>query len=219
VKNLSVILNIVLAIAVAVLYYLHFASAPKIDVPEISDQNQEATEENNELESRLSASSIYFVNTDSLWNSFDLVKKSQDELKIEKMRLEGQFKTKVEAFEKEYMDLQNRATKGLITAEEAQRKENELMNKQQQLMELKDDLSIKLMDKEQGMNDKINKAIQDYLNKYQKENEKVDFVLTYTSLGGGVLYGRENLDITKEIIEGLNKAHQDSSNQKEQKKK
>jgi outer membrane protein len=212
VKNLSLILNVVLGAAVIHLYILQFKNnLPDHGNTEITQEAEDSAgiyqvSETGENALSSSDAKIFYVNTDSLWNNYDLVKKAQDDLKLEKMKLEGQFKSKLDVFEREYMDLQNRANKGLITSDEAQRKETDLMNKQQQLMQLKDDLAMKLMDKEQDMNDKIQKAIYDYLALYQKE-KSIDFVLGYTRASGAVLFGNSSLDITDEIIAGLNKTY------------
>jgi outer membrane protein len=211
VKNLSLILNVVLAAAVIHLYILNFKQNNPHNTeavnPEENSTEVVLTSEGNESKSALAeGAKIFYVNTDSLWNNYDLVKKAQDDLKLEKMKLEGQFKSKLDVFEREYMDLQNRANKGLISSEEAQRKETDLMNKQQQLLQLKDDLAMKLLDKEQDMNDKIQKAIYDYLARYQQE-KSIDFVLGYTRASGAVLFGNGSLDITNEVIAGLNNTY------------
>ncbi len=170
-----------------------------IEVLETSDQQEEQSADN-----ILSQAGIYYVNTDSLWVNYEFVKEVQDNLKIEKLKLESQFKVKLSAFEKDYMDFQNKASKGLISMEDAQRKEAELMDKQQKLLDLKDELASKLMDMEQDMNDKIQTAIYDYLKKYRSENN-INFVLGYNRGGGAVLFGNDSLEITNSIVGGLNK--------------
>ena len=161
---------------------------------------------------------IYYINTDSLWDKYEMVKNSQDELKIEKLKLEGQFKIKLDAFEKEYTDLQKKASQGLITMEEAQKKEADLMGRQQQLLALKDELAMKLMEMEQEMNEKIQVGIYDYLKKYHSQKD-INFVLGYNRGGGAVLFGNDSLEITKTIVDGLNKEYKAQQlNNKEEKK-
>lgn len=198
-KNLSYLINIVLIAAVGYLYYLHFSSIQKVDVAEVSNEAGQKVESN-----FLSEAGIFYVDTDSLWGNYKLVQETEANLKIEKLKLESQFKVKLDAFEKEYMDLQNKASKGLFTMEEAQKKEAELMEKQQKLLELKDDLALKLMEMEQEMNEKIQIAIYDYLKKYRSENN-INFVLGYKKGGGAVLFGNDSLEITNSIVDGLNK--------------
>jgi outer membrane protein len=217
VKNLSLVLNLVLLIAVAHLYYLNIKNqtysslhADSSLIDEVSD-NEESEERSN------SSANILYINTDSLWKDYSYVKQAQEDLRLEKMKLEGQFKTKLDAFEKDYMDLQQRASKGLLSMEEGQKKEAELMQRQQDLMGLKEDLAIKLMEKEQDMNDKIQDAIYDFIKQYKKDKD-IDFILGYTNGGGAVLYGNSNLEITKDIVLGLNKRYEEAKTEKANKK-
>lgn len=202
-KNLSVALNIILLIAVGFLYYLHFSSKNQDTV--LSDGNSliTANSENSIVGGNNISSNIFYVNTDSLWNNYELVKKEQDELALEKLKLEGQFKLKAQTLEKEFMAFQEKASKGLISEDEGQRKEAEFMQKQQQLMEYKDELSLKLVEKENERNDKIQKAIYNYLKSHNDANN-YNFILGYTLGGGAMLFGNDSLDITGQIVEGLN---------------
>jgi outer membrane protein len=205
VKNLSLALNLILAIAVGYLYFLHFSGSG--NVPEISESNEvDELSVDDFVHNALPAGGVYFINTDSLWENYELVKKSQDELQIERKKLEGQFQIKLSSLEKDYMDLQERAGRGLITMEEAQKKEADLMQRQQKLMELKDELTMNLVEKEQNMNDKIQKAIYEYLKKY-KEGKEINFVLGYAKGAGALLYGNDSLEITGDIILGLNQEY------------
>ncbi|HET6243347.1 MAG: OmpH family outer membrane protein [Bacteroidetes bacterium] len=197
-KNLPYLINFVLLAAIGFLYYLHFSTTQNPVSMELPLQQEGEAPSN-----ILSGTGIYYVNTDSLWVNYELVKDAQDNLKIEKLKLESQFKTKLSAFEKEYIDLQNKAGKGLITMEEAQRKEGELMEKQQKLLELKDELALKFMEMEQEMNEKIQIAIYEYLNKFRMQND-INFVLGYNRGGGAVLIGNDSLEITNSIVSGLN---------------
>ncbi|MDQ3190799.1 MAG: OmpH family outer membrane protein [Bacteroidota bacterium] len=198
-KNLPYLINAVLIIAVGFLYYLHFSVSQNSD--ELAVSNEQEEQNSSTLQSE---NGIYYVNTDSLWVNYEFVKEVQDNLKIEKLKLENQFKVKLNAFEKDYMDFQNKASKGMISMEDAQRKEAELMEKQQKLLDLKDELASNLMDMEQDMNDKIQTAIYDYLKKYRSENN-INFVLGYNRGGGAVLFGNDSLEITNSIVSGLNK--------------
>jgi outer membrane protein len=189
-KNISLILNVVLLFAVALLFYFHF-SQKQTETPAAP------------IIKTVSSSGIYFVNTDSLWKQYEFVKKSEQELLTEKTNLENQFKAKYQALEKEAQGLQELIGKGILNEENAQKKQAEFMQKEQKLMEYKEQLATKLMEKENSMNEKIQKEIYDYLQLKAKES-KIQYILGYTK-GGSMLYGNDSLEITKEVLDGLNK--------------
>jgi outer membrane protein len=48
--------------------------------------------------------------------------------------------------------------------------------------------------------------IREYIKKHNAENN-FEFVLGYTTAGGGILYADESADRTNQIVEGLNKEY------------
>lgn len=204
-KNISIVLNFVLAIAVAVLYFLHFQS------------KNNSMSENKELALQIETPqghvvpTIYFINTDTLWKNYEYVKNEIEQLQKEKAKAEGQIEAKARQLESDVMDFQQKVQSGMISMDDARKKEAELMDRQQKLYELREQLAAELIEKEQAKNETLQKAITDYIKKYN-QNKNFSYVLGY-SQGGGILFANDSLDITKEILEGLN-AEYDKKNNK-----
>ncbi len=98
--------------------------------------------------------------------------------------------------------------------EEDQALQQESMEAQQAVMELKESLGAQLMQDEAALNDEVQQLITDYLEKYNKDHNYT-FVLA-KGTGAGVLLANDALDITSEILEGLNKEYEEKK--KEEKK-
>lgn len=209
-KNLSLIFNAVLSVAVIILFYLHFSSQNKQKEEVAAAPVVKRISTGNAV-----APNILYVNSDSLWNNYEYVKKEKGDLEKEKLRLENQWQAKAKTLEKEIYDFQVKAQQGAITQEEGQRKEAELMQKQQELLQLKEELSAQLLNKEQEKNEVLQKAITEYLRKYNMD-KNFSYVLGYT-LGGGILYANDSLDITSEVIDGLNKEYKEKNKAKDKK--
>ena len=61
-----------------------------------------------------------------------------------------------------------------------------------------------MMEKVQVENEKVFKAIMDYIREYNK-NSQYNYVLAYSNkIVGSVLLANDSLDITNEIVTGLN---------------
>jgi outer membrane protein len=223
-KNLTIALNVVLAIAVGGLYYLHFSSKPGQTAQTKDDaQPTEETiflEDGSEgaLANLKTDAKIYYVNTDSLFSSYDYLKKLEEELQVEKKKAEGQLKSKITAFENEYIDLQNRANKGTLSSDEAQRREAALINQEKKIKEYQEKVTYDLLDKEDELKKQVQDHIYAFLKKYQQD-KGIDFILGYSRAGGPVLFGNEELEITKEVLEGLNREYKSKTPAKEEKKK
>jgi outer membrane protein len=188
-KNLSIILNIGLIIAVGILYYLHFSS---------SSFEKKKTSGNGNYD-------IVFVNTDSVWNNYKFVEEKKKELEKYEKELRDQFDTRAAAFEKEYKNYLKEGTSGKLTLDQQKKKEAELGQKQQEIAEYEKSLSGQYLELQQKLNNQIQDSIISYIKKHNLKNNYT-YVLGY-SRNSGILYAKDKYDITKEILQGLNKEY------------
>ncbi len=191
-KNLSLAINGVLAIAVAILFYLHF-SAPVSSNTTVTVNTDDAP----------TGEQIRYVNSDSLLNNFVFYKNLRETAEAKRGKVEKDFINKKQSFEQEVMAYQQAAA--TMSDLQRQTKEQQLGKKQQELAVYEQKQTDTILKAEQKATDELFKKINDYLKVYsQKSGVKV--VLAYTR-GSGILYASDSLDITKEVIEGLNKEY------------
>ncbi|MEQ1733610.1 MAG: OmpH family outer membrane protein [Bacteroidia bacterium] len=144
--------------------------------------------------------SIVYVNTDSLMNNYKLVKDFKQEMERERSVKENAFQTKMAALEKQVTDFKEIAQR--LSPEEGQRQQQELMLKEQKLGEYRENLMAELTKKEIDKNTEMTKRITDYLNKLNAGG-KYTYVMGYAQ-GGGILHANKTLDITAQVVAGLN---------------
>jgi len=199
-KNVSLILNVVLGVAVAALYVLHFTA------PGIPEEIQAEYEERGEYfpVSR----DIVYVNFDTLLNNYDMFFDLQKQFLERQQKMEGELTSSSRNYERQVVEFQDRVQKGLLTRSQAQQRELELMQVQQNLMEQRDQYSRELMEEEQVMNRQLQHSIYDFLDEYNKKHN-YQYILSH-SFGGPFLYTDKNLNITKDVIEGLNRQYRDN---------
>ena len=190
-KNFTLGLNVVLAIAIGVLYYLHFTSAKKIIPQTVSTGNTPA-----------SGFKIAYFESDSLETGFDYYKQISKELATSEQQkrsdLLGQRNAYVEKV-KEYQAkgqsmTQMEAAKANQDVEERQKAIQ--ANEQQKSQEIQDERFKKLQD--------VKKKIEEYLKEYNK-NKTYSFILSSSS---DLMYYKDSTyDITKDLIKGLNEKY------------
>jgi outer membrane protein len=152
--------------------------------------------------------SIFYVQIDSVLSHFDMATDLSGELQTKFNASESEFQAKQKAYQNDVNDYQYKSQRGLITRSEAQTAEQELYAKQQNLAKLQQDLSQDLQEKQTVMNRQVINAIMEYLKKNSSQlNYK--YVLG-TSFGGNILYANDSLDITKNIVTGLNENYQET---------
>jgi len=193
-KNISLILNIVLLIAVLLLYIDKFSGGS-------SDNDKVDTEQSSDA-----GAAVVYINLDSLMNSYDLYNELKTQLMQEQQKSEANLNSKVKAYQRKAMEFQQKVEKRLVTSNQAEQMQQQLIAEQQSLGQLKDQLQMQLMEKEQGMTKQIYDRLSEYLKKYNKT--KKHKIILGNTMGNVVLEANENLDITNTILNGLNEEYQ-----------
>ena len=199
-KNLQLIANITFGIAIAVLFYLHFS-------------NNSSNEQKNNIVSpkiELKSSKLVYINTDSLWENYDYVKDIKKVLLNQRNQAEAEFAQKYQALANEEQNFREVAQR--LSEEEGIKQQQELLLKEQKLGEFRDQMQERLMKSEQDKNEQITKNITDYL-KVAYQNTPYNYSLGYTR-GGGILCAHDSLDITNEVVKGLNSNHEKEEGKK-----
>ena len=149
------------------------------------------------------AGRIVYVNTDTLLNNYDYYKDVVKEFESKRFKLENDLAAKAKSFQNEVAFFQQKAQQGGMSQEQLQTTQMQLQQKEQNIMAYRDKSANDLGAEQGKKTDELLNNIQAYLKEYNKDN-KFDMVIGY-SKGGGVLYAKEDLDITKKVLEGLNK--------------
>lgn len=197
-KKLSLIVNIIIALAVAALYVLYFTGNPK-------NTNIKKTNADNKVYNDDFTKSIYYINFDTVLAGYDMYVDLQDQLEKKAKTSEADLTNKGQKFQRDVADYQNKMQKGLLLRSEAQEIEQQLAATEQDLMRQQENKRLELAQEQAIINRKVLDSIMKYLDKIQPEYN-YHFVLG-TTFGGGVLYANQNLDITQEVIKGLNEEY------------
>jgi outer membrane protein len=198
----STIVNLLLFIGLIVIYALFF-----LQRGEESDQQQDQLLEIRERISEAGAA-IAYISSDRLMDEYDLAKKMREEFDGEQRRLENDLERRQRTFQTEVERFQQNIQSGTISMDQAQIREQELMQMQQELLQSTDTYRERLAVKEFEMNLELLEKISDFLERFNTE-AGYDFILNY-SRGGGILYAHPVHDITTEVIEKLNSEYRSS---------
>ncbi len=184
------IFTAVLTVAIIFLYYLHFKT------PVATAENSTGA-----IAPIPVATNIVYVNSDSLLENYFFYKNKKSEFESKENQIKSHLQAESERLQKDAADYQDRAA--LMSENERAKKEDELMQRQQSLMKKKDDM-LGAFDHEQGkFSDDLYAKLSSYLKEYNK-GKNYTFILGYQK-GGGILFANDSLDITKQVLDGLNK--------------
>ena len=149
------------------------------------------------------AGSIVYLQLDSVVNSYDMFNDLKSKLEEKVQKIQNELQAKTRDFRNAANDFTNKINKGLLTQAEAQERNQVLTNRQAELENLSAQKEAEIQEEQAVMFNKVMDAIQTYVAKYNQE-KKFALILTTTDASTTVLCGDPNLDITAEIIEGLN---------------
>ena len=211
-KNLSSILNVILAIAVIYLYYLHLKSPEIAAVSTTKNENVKETAKVPLQPGEIKPSKIVYINADTLFEKYQYVKEIKKETNAKQSRMESVYKEKAQLLQQDYMEYQQKASQGMISQDQAKTTEEDLSKRKTELDKMEEQINL-LMDETQKKNQEIQKEINDFLKEYNKTGE-YNYILAYTTIGGSILYASENLDITKDVVRGLNERYLDKKKNK-----
>ena len=188
-KNFTLGLNIVLAVAVAVLFYLHFSSKKSVTAP----ANAAAVS---------GGFRIAYFEMDSIQSQFEYFKEVRSTLNSKDQELGRELASMENNFRNKYQDLQKVGS----TLSQA-----EVANRQQELVEMDKNLKSRKQMMDQEMQDEslkklqdVKKKIEDYLKDYNKDKG-----YSYIFAGSpDLIYYKDTVyNITGDMLKGLNELY------------
>lgn len=190
-KNLSLILNVVLLVAVIILYVLYFSGPGKVE-------SKSSISDTSAVNFR-----IAYINSDSVLKYYDYLKINRDQLESKSKKMDQDLRNRTVGLQNEITAYQRNVSG--MTLGQARAAEEDLGKKQQNLQMYQQSLQQQLMQEEAKLNKELYDRITGFLKKYGQE-KGLQVVLKFDPTSD-VLYGGESLDITQDVIQGLNESY------------
>ncbi|HAS35574.1 MAG TPA: hypothetical protein DCS15_03755 [Flavobacteriales bacterium] len=201
-KNLSLLLSVLSFVGVVALFALEFSE----DEDEGNAMVSAAGSSRNMSNASLDDARIIFVNTDSLWQQFELYGQYLDDLMKERTALEKQYEKRMRRFEADVKKFQEKAP--YMSQQLGAQEQNRILGEEKSLLQMQEDMGQQLAESEMAKNTEIREKILAKIKEYN-EDGRYDFVLGYSAISP-VLYANDSLDVTSELLEMLNTDFSDS---------
>lgn len=145
-----------------------------------------------------------YVNSDTLLNNYEYFKEMRSKLEDKGKKAQSDLSSRGQAFQREVADYQKSAQ--TMSAEQRQATEQRLARKQQELQSYNQNASLQIQKEEADEQQKLYDKVADFLKTYAK-TKGYKMVLTYQKGNSAVLFADSTLDVTKDVLKGLNDAH------------
>lgn len=203
-KKANIILHIISLVAIVVLFVM-FLGQKNCNTANIETTSDEQTVAAN--------NSIVYIQLDTLINQYDMYNDLKTEFEGKLASVENELTKKGRALENDYQSFNEKMSKGLLTRSQAEAQGNELQARQQELALLSQEKQMQLAEEESVMINQVMNAIQSYIKEYNKIHNH-SLILTTTVATNNVIDGESSLNITNDIIKGLNQEYVKNRNRK-----
>ena len=154
------------------------------------------------------AGSIVFFNMDQVMEGYDMANDLNSVFETKTSGIQAEIDRRGKKLEKDASDFQNKVDKGLLTTSVAQAQYQKLQLQQQEYQEYVVRKQQEMAEEQQVMMNQIADAIAEYIQEYNAEHQ---YALILTTAGAilstPVVAGDPKLDITEDLLAGLNAAY------------
>jgi len=203
-KNFSTAINLILLMLIGVLFFLYFS----LKKSSSSSDNQMPDAKGMSIMNKGKAVRIAHVNVDSLNVKYQCMVDTKRDMESRENSIQMEFANKNKVLQDEYLAYQQKVQSNNISQVDAEKAQKDLQEKKDELDNLQrkhDDLLKEAQDRENV----ILAIVQKYVANYNKKTH-FDYILAYAKTGSNILFANDSLDITKEVVAGLNKEYTDS---------
>lgn len=149
------------------------------------------------------AGDIVYLRIDTLIMQYDMYSDLRSEFEAKAQNVQNDLNKKSRKFESDVKAFENQYQKGLLTRSAAEQQQNSLQQRQVDLQNLANQKQQELAEEEYVLNNRIMDAIKTYLEAYN-EIHQYAAIITTSEATNVVITGDRALDITQEIVDGLN---------------
>jgi len=149
---------------------------------------------------------IAYVDMDTLQVKYEYLKTEKANLEKESAALEAELGRMGQNLQNEYVAFQKKAQAGTLSQAEGEAAQKKLQQMQQSLEERKQTMSAQLMKKTDAFTKELQEKLDQYLLKYNTDKH-YDYILQYQK-GGSILFANPALDITADVVKGMNEEDQ-----------
>ena len=193
-KGTSLIVSIVLFVAVAVLYVLHFTGGGKNGIRLGADDKAVITRD---------GLKIAYVKADSVILNYKLAEFLHDDFTKKQEAYSGEYATKRRNFEKDAASFQEKLQRGgFLSEQSAVRERDRLAGMEQEILRLDQDLSARLGEMQNTNTQQVLDSLMSTLKQYNASNN-YDYILNASS----ILIGDEGDNITAHILKVMNEKY------------
>lgn len=192
-KNAATILSSLALVGVLILFGMHF-SANK----DTKRKHTTATATTGDAATR-----IAFVDIDTFEAHYEYLKAKRADFTKRQEAMQAELERSAAQLRANAQEFQQKVQSGNISQSEGEATQKKLMQMDKSLQLREQSLTEQLLKEKNEFNDKLHESLDNFLADYNKDG-KYDYIFSYSRVGSQILYTNKDLDITDDVIKGMN---------------
>lgn len=189
-NKLQIVINVVLVAAVAALFVIFYSDKKSTPAEVVVAESSEVMP-------------VAYLNVDSLLTHYTFAQVASDKLMSKQEDARVKMNTKLRTFQNEVADFQRKLeNNAFLSRERAEKEQQRLAKKEQELQELEAKLTQDIMLENQKLNLQLADSLTNFLQLFNADGRY--HIILSNNAKDNVLMAGEQYDITDEVIEGLN---------------
>ncbi len=189
-NKLQIVINVVLVAAVAALFVIFYSDKKSTPAEVVVAESSEVMP-------------VAYLNVDSLLTHYTFAQVASDKLMSKQEDARVKMNTKLRTFQNEVADFQRKLeNNAFLSRERAEKEQQRLAKKEQELQELEAKLTQDIMLENQKLNLQLADSLTNFLQLFNADGRY--HIILSNNAKDNVLMAGKQYDITDEVIEGLN---------------
>jgi len=156
---------------------------------------------------------IAWVNIDTLESQYILMKAKREELKQRQEQMTNELERSYQQIQEDAAQVQKKIDANTITKSEYEAAQKRLGQMQQSLATRKQTLEEQFLKDQNDFNMDLHKKLDEFLEEYNK-TRGYDYILSKSMTGSPIMLANKGLDITQDVVNGLNERAKNEQNKK-----
>lgn len=189
-NKIQILINVILVAAVAALFVIFYSGKTPATAETVAAEPTDVMP-------------VAYLNVDSLLMNYTFAQEASDKLMSKQEDARVKMNTKLRTFQNEVADFQRKLeNNAFMSRERAEKEQQRLAKKEQELQELEAKLTQDIMIENQKLNQQLADSLNNFLQIFNADGRY--HVILSNSAKDNVLMANEQYDITNEVVNGLN---------------
>jgi outer membrane protein len=189
-NKIQILINVILVAAVAALFVIFYSGKTPATAETVAAEQTDVMP-------------VAYLNVDSLLMNYTFAQEASDKLMSKQEDARVKMNTKLRTFQNEVADFQRKLeNNAFMSRERAEKEQQRLAKKEQELQELEAKLTQDIMIENQKLNQQLADSLNNFLQIFNADGRY--HVILSNSAKDNVLMANEQYDITDEVVNGLN---------------